>query len=369
MSPVAAPLRVRAFYTRYPHWGAHAGIHQLCRYFDPAEVDVALRGVPDNDDDWWRWCPLPVVNSRLRAFVQRRGMAYYKLSDLAAELHTWPGAFSGTIDVVHYLDAEHGVTFLPRWIAARRRRAVTVGTFHQPPALLRELVSQKVAATLDMVLVVSPTQEAFFRECLPPERVRSILHGVDADFFRPADGPREAGRPFRCITAGHWLRDWTAVRAVVERFQGDRHVEFHVVTNRDTGLAGFDNVVVHVDVDDESLRRLYQEADALLLPLIDATANNCLLEGLASGLPVVSSDIPSVATYLGGTPARLVAGNDPAALADAVRELRDDEPLRSRMGAASRARAEELAWSRVAPAIAEVYHELVAGRTRPHRPA
>ena len=42
---------------------------------------------------------------------------------------------------------------------------------------------------------------------------------------------------------------------------------------------------------------LYQGADLLLLPLIDATANNTLLEGLACGLPVLASDLTGVRDY------------------------------------------------------------------------
>lgn len=353
------PIRVRAFYTRYPHWGAYAGGHQVCRHMDAARVDVSLQPVSDSDADW----PLPAspLNTRLRTRFARRGMAWYKLSDLAAEMRAIPACMTGGLDVVHYLDAEHTAHYLPGWLKrARWPRVKTVGTFHQPPELLPDLVNRDIVSQLDLVLVVSPSQEAFFRAVMPAERVRTLLHGVDADFFRPG-GARRPGARFMCITAGHWMRDWNAVRAVVETLAAEPDIEFHIVTNRDTGLSGLGNVTQHVDVDDEALRRLYQQADALFLPLVNATANNSLLEGMACGLPVISTEMTSVRAYTGEGPAILVEGNDPGRLARALLELRGDVARRERMAQASRARAEALAWPRIAPQWERTYAALVHG--------
>jgi len=130
------------------------------------------------------------------------------------------------------------------------------------------------------------------RDCL-----HQVLHGIDTDFFTPRTEARREG-PFRCVTAGHWLRDWTAVRAVAVALPD---VEFHVVTDRDTGLAGLANVRTHRNVDDATLRSIYQQSDALFLPLVQSTANNTLLEGIACGLPAVSTDLPSVGIFIGIT--------------------------------------------------------------------
>jgi glycosyltransferase involved in cell wall biosynthesis len=81
-------------------------------------------------------------------------------------------------------------------------------------------------------------------------------------------------------------------------------VRFDVVTGADTGLSRFDNVHTHRGIDDDTLAELYRNADVLLLPLTDSTANNALLEGMASGLPLVATDLPAVRAYLpeGGIP-------------------------------------------------------------------
>lgn len=350
------PVRVRALYTRFPHLGGHSGMRQLLRHLDPAACVVRPYAVSDGDADLP--LPHPALRRWLRDRVQRRGMAWYKLSDLAAEARALGASVLRRTDVVHFLDAEHSAQYLPALLRKGRLNHVrTVGTYHQPPEALEGLLDRTVVACLDHVILVSPAQEPYFRELVPPERVEVVLYGVDTDFFRPGP-PRRAESPFRCITAGHWLRDWKALRGVAERLASRRDIEFHIVTSRVTGLEGLRNVRTHRDVDDTTLVGLYQNADLLLLPLTQATANNTLLEGIACGLPVVSSDLPSIRAYLPGGEGLLVKDNHPGQLAEAVVHLKEDPGRRRDSARRARARAKELSWPRIAPHYERIYTRL-----------
>jgi glycosyltransferase involved in cell wall biosynthesis len=346
------PTRLHIIRTRYPHWGGHSGIHQFLHHLDPARFRIEERLATDGDDDF----PLrnPALRRRVRGLIQN-GMPWYKLSDLDAEMRALARCWRGRIDVVHYLDGEHSARFLP---GLRPRRAGVVATFHQPPELLGGLLSGRALRRIDRVTVVSPVQADWFAERIGPDRVSVILHGIDTVFFRPGV-EREDGDVFRCLTVGHHLRDFAAIRGVAERLAG-RPVEFHVVTGRDTGLEDLPNVRRHRDVDDGRLLALYQGADALLLPVHQSTANNALLEGIACGLPVISSRLPSIVAYVPGAEAILVEGNDPDALTEAVLHLQADREATREMGRRARRRAEELSWPNLAPRYAEVYSE-VAG--------
>lgn len=355
----ARTIRVRAIYTRYPHWGAYSGVKQLFQHLDSSRFAIDARPVSDDDSDF----PLPVsaARDRLRARVQCRGMPWYKLSDLAAELRALPGCLLGRTDVVHFFDGEHSAQYLQGWLKrVRRIRTKLVATYHQMPDMLEGLLARDTVARLDHVTLVSPAQLPYFRELLPPDRVQVILYGIDTQFFVPARR-WEQQRTFTAVTVGHWMRDWAAVRAVAERFASEPSFAFHVVTDRPTGLDDLRNVVLHRNVDDVTLRGLYQAADCLFLPLRDATANNTLLEGIACGLPVVSTSLSSVRAYLPGGEAILVDRNDPDLLAEALLRLRGDPDLRAAMGVRARARAEELSWSRVAREYERLYIALVRG--------
>lgn len=358
-------IRARVLYTRYPQFGAHSGFVQFARHFDPARVRARTAAVTDGDADLPARFPFrdPRVRARLRALGQRRGMPWYQLSDARAEWRALGACVAGRADVVHFCDGEHGAQFLPRLLGALGgRRGRTVATYHQPADLLGGLVDRRAVARLDLVTVVSPTQRAWFEAEVPGVRTEVVLHGVDAEFFSPtpapgapAPGPRAR---FRCVTVGHWLRDWAAVRATAERFAGDAGLEFHVVTPYDSGLDGLANVVTHRGLSDEGLRDMYRTADVLFLPLTGATANNALLEGMACGLPVISTALESIRAYAPGDEAVLVERNTLAALADALDGLRGDAAARARMGAAARARAESLSWASVAGRMAALYEQL-----------
>jgi glycosyltransferase involved in cell wall biosynthesis len=164
---------------------------------------------------------------------------------------------------------------------------------------------------------------------------------------------------FKCVTTGHWLRDWKAIRCVAEGLQSDRCIEFHVVTNCETGLEGLPNVFAHRDIDDVALLALYQQADALFLPLTQSTANNSLLEGIACGLPVISTNLPAVQAYLSGKEAILVKENDPKELAEAILYLINHPTEREIMSQEARKRALELDWRNIAREYEAVYSEMV----------
>lgn len=345
------PLRIVA--THYPHFGRHAGIGQFVRHLDPAAFSVTRRRVPDHSV-----FPVPVFRNAYQARLGRRGMEWYKFDDHVEELRTLAACLTGRARLVHFLDGEHGLQFLPHWLDRMPgRRVPIVASYHQPSTLLPDLLDPEVVARLDAVVLVSPAQEEAFEGLLPRERVVTILHGIDTEFFSPGPPPEDG--VFRCVTAGHWLRDWTAIRAAVETFSRRSDAEFHIVTGRETGLDHLPNVHFHQNLSDEELLALYRRCDLGFLPLTDSTANNSLLEFIACGLPILSTDIASVRAYVGPDEAVLLPkGNMQAG--DAIDALLADRPRRLSMGEKARARALSLAWPSVAQQYSDLYKRLLA---------
>lgn len=345
--------------TRYPHWGRHSGISQVLSHLDHSALEWTDHPVSDGDADF----PIrnALVRAPLRRLVKRRGMPWYGLSDLWAELYAFRQARRGECDVVHYFDPEHSAQYLPTLLARTgRTQTRIVGTFHQPPEELPGLVRRDVVGRLDHAVLVSPEQGRFFEGLLPPDRVSIIPHGIDVDFFRPGEPsqPSPDRDALECLCVGHYLRDFAVLGAVARRLEGDPRLRFRVISAQPTGLEHLANVSVESGLDDSALLAAYQRADLLFLPLRACTANNALLEGAACGLPVVSSDHASTRFYLPGEEAVLIRDNDADGFTQAILDLCENPRRRAEMSVAARRRAEELSWSRIAPRYQELYVDL-----------
>jgi len=349
------PIRIRFECTRFPHWGAQSGYTQLIRHLDPQRHQTVLYAAADTDEDLAPW--LAPFQQWLRLWIRHGRMPWYKLSDLNAEAEAFESCRAGEVDIVHFLDGEHSGQFLPRLINQTRSSNLrTVATFHQPPEVIRELVNVDLLRWFDSVVLVSPSQLPFFKQYVLESRLHVFLHGVNAKFFCPAAAPKPSDR-LRCITTGHWLRDWDIFRKVAHRMND---VTFIAVTSSTIRFDELPNVEVYSGISDAALADLYRSADILFLPLIGSTANNALLEGIASGLPVVATDLEAVRAYLPNGAAILVAGNRADSFVDALRQLQQDVELRREKGRQARARAEALDWTRAVRPYEKLYADLMA---------
>ena len=79
-----------------------------------------------------------------------------------------------------------------------------------------------------------------------------------------------------------------------------------------------------------------------------------LLEAMASGVPVVCSDLPGFRDVAGGV-ASLVPPGDPDALAAALRVVLTDQGRRERMAVGSRQRAADFDWDHLVEGVEKIY--------------
>lgn len=90
----------------------------------------------------------------------------------------------------------------------------------------------------------------------------------------------------------------------------------------------------------EEVYERLSDADVFVFPTFVEGQPFSVIEALAAGVPIVASDIPTVADMVSdGVEGRLVPVGDPAALADALAELLGDVEERRRMGARGRKHA------------------------------
>jgi glycosyltransferase involved in cell wall biosynthesis len=103
----------------------------------------------------------------------------------------------------------------------------------------------------------------------------------------------------------------------------------------------------------EETVRFYQAADALVYPSLNETFGLPILEAMACGCPVVTSDTSAMPEIAGGA-AVLADPGDPASMARAITEA---IPGRDRLQKAGLLRAGEFTWGATAAATLDVYRE------------
>src|SRR5699024_4772829 len=115
-------------------------------------------------------------------------------------------------------------------------------------------------------------------------------------------------------------------------------------------------------VDEARLTHELLRAKALVAPSVGGESFGMVLtRAFACGTPAVASDIPGYLEVLTVSSADAVPPDDPAALAEALIGLLEDEPVRCRLGAAARELARErYAWPDIAQRLEAIY-EHVAG--------
>jgi glycosyltransferase involved in cell wall biosynthesis len=120
-------------------------------------------------------------------------------------------------------------------------------------------------------------------------------------------------------------------------------------------------------IDDAQLARLYQAASVFLFPSFEEGFGIPVLEALAAGVPVVTSNVSSM-PEVGGEAALYVDPHDPADIAQKVVQAVEDSALRDLLIQKGLTRAGEFTWRRTAEATLAVYEEILKLQPARHRP-
>lgn len=262
--------------------------------------------------------------------------------------------------IVHYLNGERDIR-LAIQLNKIKKKYQFVATFHKPPELFDEYFpNTSYFKKLDGIIAVGKNQVDFLKERLNIHHVDYIPHGIDTSFFYPGSKPRKENV---LLFVGQHLRDFDALNFAIPRLKEKiPNLKVHIVLRNDFAkLIDFDScITIHSGIDDLQLRALYQEATLLFLPLKTSTACNSLLEAMACGLPIVSTDVGGNFGYVSTDSGVLLPSNDTFGMIDTVIELLSDSSSLSEMGINARIAAEKMDWNIIAKEVNDFY-EKVAG--------
>ena len=290
----------------------------------------------------------------------------YRYEDWLSELYVLGRRWSRPPDLVHFLYGDEQLDLVLRNRA--RLPGALVATFHLPPGRVQqrfETVHKHLLAGIDAAIVVGQNQLPDFARWFGPDRLEYVPHGINTDRFCPGPEPRRARPGVRLLAVGHHMRDWKAMEGIV-RECGSRNlpVRLDVVPAKDERSCPthFPSVQLHKNVPEEELIRLYREADALLLPVSDATATNAALEALACGTPVITNRVGGMPGYVDDTCGWLFDTGEVSEVVRLISRISSDPDVALSLRVGARNRALEFSWERVAERIREVYQRAINRR-------
>jgi len=243
-----------------------------------------------------------------------------------------------------------------RGALGRARRVITVSAF------TRDELVERLGADPARIRVVHNGIDGRYGPDETPEQTSKTLAGLGVD------------RPF-VLYVGN-VKPHKNVVGLIRAFEAldDPACELVIAGERDGFRVADPEVgrVVHASplrdriratgrVSDDQLLALYRGARVLAMPSLYEGFGLPLVEAMACGTPVVSSDrasLPEVA----GDAALLVDPTDPEGFAHALRRAVEDEDLRARLISAGLRRAQSFRWQDTAAAHVEVYREVSGSR-------
>jgi glycosyltransferase involved in cell wall biosynthesis len=200
----------------------------------------------------------------------------------------------------------------------------------------------------DFIVCISEFHRRFYIENgADPEKLVVVYCGIDTSHFTPRRRARVEGAPLHILSSGRLVeKKGFAVLIEACRIMAERGYDFRCTIGgsgpdeealrRQIASAGLDERIVLTGdaLKQEDIPGFMYQGDVYTLPCVWASDNDVdglpqmLMEAMACGLPVVSTDLVGIPDLVvDGQTGLLVPPQDAAALADALMRLGQDETL------------------------------------------
>ena len=219
------------------------------------------------------------------------------------------------------------------------------------------------------VIALSADQAAFIERTyrVDPGAIAVLPNGVGPEFTpAPASGDGDGGmRPLRVLYVGR-LSQQKALPRLVQALAAMRQPAAAVLVGEGEARPAIEELLREYSLTNVQLAgarhgtdlvESYRWADVLVLPSDKEGMPLVVLEAMASGLPVVATDVVGTRELLGD--AGVLVPPDPDAIAQALDRVAVDAPLRAELSARGLAAARHYSWERLAHCLESLYEDAV----------
>jgi glycosyltransferase involved in cell wall biosynthesis len=250
----------------------------------------------------------------------------------------------------------------------------------------RRMQYPRSARVADAIIINSESLRSEVQRYLEVDsgKLKLVYEAVDHELFRPGDSAAARAhvarygvtKPFVLFVSSLWpykncdglLRAWALARgdfgdrqlAIVGASRDEKYVASLYSLAAELGIAPDVKFVGAIPLGETV--SFYRAADAFVYPSFNETFGLPILEAMACGCPVVTSDTSAMPETAGGA-AELSDPQDPASIAKAIIEALG--PGRDRMRDLGLRRAAKFTWGATAASTLDVYRE--AAERREHR--
>jgi glycosyltransferase involved in cell wall biosynthesis len=250
----------------------------------------------------------------------------------------------------------------------------------------RQMQYPRSARAADAIIINSESLRSEIQRYLEVDsgKLKLIYEAVDHELFRPGDAAAARAhvarygvtKPFVLFVSSLWpykncdglLRAWALARgdlgdrqlAIVGAGRDEKYQASLYSLAAELGIAPDVNFVGAIPL--EETVSFYRAADAFVYPSLNETFGLPILEAMACGCPVVTSDTSAMPETAGGA-AELSDPKDPASIAKAIIDALG--PRRDRLRDLGLRRAAQFTWGATAASTLDVYRE--AAERREHR--
>jgi glycosyltransferase involved in cell wall biosynthesis len=198
------------------------------------------------------------------------------------------------------------------------------------------------------------------QESFGNRRVEIVSNGLSVESYHPRTKENK-------ILSVSRLFERKGIQYVIEAMKGIEGFEYNIcgdgpykpsLERQIDHLNLKDRIKLHGYLEPDQLKREYESSCIFVLPSSSENFPMVLLEAMAAGCAIVTTDATGCAEVVGDT-ALLVRQKDPQGIQKALRTLICDEELRKDLGMRARARVErEFCWSQVAAKYVCLYQEV-----------